>query len=293
MLNLALGRFSQRDGFDEFKHRFKFALRSMLTLPLTLRWLKTFTQNEDLLAYLHRLPRLASKLHRPYLYQTLATRGKLKILQQHYQLECSRFAPRPLSTLLNGATLTLATIDGKDQQCYRMTLTHQQAFDKEGELSLCMLDQADVALVTLTFSLCNAERGASLIIGGLQGPRRNEDGLGSIKLATKACHGLFPKRVAMEALTALAEQLNIRNIRAVSNRQHIYNSLRYRKEFESDYDSFWLALDATLNQQMLFELPLQLPRKSPDQLASKKRAEYARRYQMLDQLRQDLALTLS
>jgi hypothetical protein len=44
---------------------------------------------------------------------------------------------------------------------------------------------------------------------------------------------------------------------------------------------------------MLFELPLQLPRKSPDQLASKKRAEYARRYQMLDQLRQDLALTLS
>lgn len=291
-IDLASGHFSRLDGLDEFKHRFKFAFRGALTLPATLRWLKTFSDDPALLAFLRQNPRVACKLHRPYLFQKLGTGGKLAILQAHYRLETTRFPTRQLAALLAGERLTLATISGKDEKTYRFTLTHQHTFDKEGELSLQMWDADDIALVTLTLTLCETSQGRTLMIGGLQGPRRDEAGSDTIKLTTKACHGLFPKRVAMEALTVLARMLGMQSIQAVCKQQHIYNSWRYRKHFEADYDSFWLALEAQLNPDGFFDVPLQLPRKTMEEIASKKRAEYQRRYALLDDLNAQVASSL-
>jgi uncharacterized protein VirK/YbjX len=292
MLNLLSGRFSQLDNLDEFKNRFKFAFRSALTLPSTLRWLNTFAENDELLEYLRKLPRMASKLHRPYLYQALGTQGKLKMLQDHYQIECSRFPARQLAALLATQSLTLAEIFAKDDHRYRFTLTHRHTFQKEGELSLRMWDGDNIPLVTLTFSLFHGEAGPTLIIGGMQGPRRRHDGPEAMKLATKACHGLFPKRIAMEALTVLARMLGIQKVRAVSKEVHIYSSWRYRKAFESDYDGFWLSLGGILDDQGIFDLPLHLPRKAFEAIASKKRAEYHRRFQLLDDLSAQVASSL-
>ncbi len=49
-----------------------------------------------------------------------------------------------------------------------------------------------------------------------------------IQNATKACHGLFPKRLVMEAACLFAQRLQVEQIIAVSNETHIYRSLRYR-----------------------------------------------------------------
>jgi uncharacterized protein VirK/YbjX len=289
LFKLASGEFSQLDGLDEFKHRFKLGFRSLLMLPASLRWLETFTRDPVLLEFLRRNPRLACKLHRPYLHQGLGTAGKLSILEAHYQLETTRVPPKPLAALLEGQHLRLATIQGKDESRYLFTLTHQHTFDKEGELSLQMKNQEDIPLVTLTFTLCNTEQGRTLIIGGMQGPHLEDDGSNPIRTATKACHGLFPKRVAMEALTVLARMLGMQSVQAVCKQQHIYNSWRYRKHFEADYDSFWLVLEARENAQGFFEVPMQLPRKTMEEIASKKRAEYQRRYSLLDDLDAQIA----
>jgi uncharacterized protein VirK/YbjX len=292
LLNLASGRFSRLDGLDEFKNRFKLVFRSVLTLSASLRWLETFTRDPVLLEFLRRNPRLACKLHRPYLYKKLNTTGKLAILQAHYQLEPARFPEKTLAALLDGQHLLLAAIQGKDESRYQFTLTHQHAFDKEGELSFQMRNQENIALVTLTFSLCNSPQGRTLLIGGIQGPNLNDDGSNPIKVATKACHGLFPKRVAMEALTVLARMLGMQSVQAVGKQQHIYNSWRYRRRFEADYDSFWQTLEAHLNPQGFFEVPLQLPRKTMEEIASKKRAEYQRRYNLMDELNAQIASSL-
>lgn len=51
-----------------------------------------------------------------------------------------------------------------------------------------------------------------------------------IQLATKACHGLFPKRLLVEAVMTLAGAFPVEQILAVSNATHIYRSWRYRKK---------------------------------------------------------------
>ncbi|BEV70810.1 MULTISPECIES: VirK/YbjX family protein [unclassified Paludibacterium] len=289
---LVRGDFSRRDGLDEFKHRFKLGFRSLLTLPAMLRWLDLFVADEALLAHLRLNPRLAMKLHRPYLMQKLNTGAKLQVLLANYQLEKSLFPPAILDTVLRNQHQLLAELTGKDERQYTLLLTHAHGFDKEGELAILLMDPAGFALVTLSFTLCQRHGAPALVIGGLQGPRRYEGSADTIRAVTKAFHGLFPKRVAMEALTVLAQRLGIKQVLAVGKAQHIYNSWRYRKNFEADYDSFWQSLEAKPEDGDYFRLPLPLPRKTMEDIASKKRAEYQRRYTLLDDLASQIATNI-
>lgn len=81
----------------------------------------------------------------------------------------------------------------------------------------------------MTFTLCQFEGKSTLFIGGLQGAKsacspRADPG------ATKACHGLFPKRLLVEAAMTLGAAFPVEQIVAVSNDTHIYRSWRYRKK---------------------------------------------------------------
>ena len=109
-----------------------------------------------------------------------------------------------------------------------------------------------------------------------------------IQLATKACHGLFPKRLLLEAVCLLAKRFAASQIVAVSNETHIYRSWRYAKKkkdkLHADYDSFWESLGGYKDVQGIYHMPLQVARKSLDEIASKKRAEYRRRYELLDSM---------
>jgi uncharacterized protein len=291
-LSMACGRFSVRDHLDERKNRIKFFLRSLPILPLMLRWLKTFLAEPELLVYLRHNPRMAAKLHRPYLWQGLRCRAKLAILEAHYRLERTRFPAHIRLALLRGSDLLLATATGRDGSAYRIVLTHSHSFDKEGELSMQLRNSTDITLVTLTFSLSEDQEGPMLIVGGLQGPHRSEGDAGTIRTATKSLNGLFPKRIILEALTALAHTLGIEHIVAVGKSRHIYNALRYRRHFQADYDDFWLSLGAEAVQSGRFRLPATLPRKDIADVASKKRAEYLRRYLLLDSIDAQVAATL-
>ena len=96
----------------------------------------------------------------------------------------------------------------------------------------------------------------------------------------------------MDALLTLATPLSVEHIRAVSNETHIYQSLRYRRKkrdkLHADYNSFWESLSATVDSKGDYVLPLVLPRKTMEEIASKKRAEYRRRYELLDALQQQI-----
>jgi len=143
----------------------------------------------------------------------------------------------------------------------------------------------------MTFTLCPFEGKSTLFIGGLQGAKAHVPHE-LIQGATKACHGLFPKRLLVEAVMTLGTTFPVEQIFAVSNATHIYRSWRYRKKKEgkllADYDSFWLSLGGQRQESGHFALPLTMPRKPMEEIASKKRAEYRRRYGLLDSLIQQM-----
>ena len=135
----------------------------------------------------------------------------------------------------------------------------------------------------------------TLFIAGLQGTGHREARI-RVQQSTKQCYGLFPKRVALEAILVIARYFNLEQIVAVGNKTHIYNNWRYNSRQErilSDYDDFWLTIDGKQDSNGLFILPNQIYRKSLDEIASKKRSEYRNRYALLDQLENSITENLA
>jgi uncharacterized protein VirK/YbjX len=115
------------------------------------------------------------------------------------------------------------------KQQFTVRLCADAFLDKEGEATLAFCDHQNTVLAEMTFTLCQFEGKSTLFIGGLQGAKAHVPHE-LIQGATKACHGLFPKRLLVEAAMTLGTAFPVEQIVAVSNATHIYRSWRYRKK---------------------------------------------------------------
>lgn len=266
--------------------RRKFMLRSMLMPFSTRKLLNVLTAHPASQSLLMRQPRLPCRLHRPYLAANLNRKTALDALCFHYQTLSAALSPAQFAAYMSQTGLRLATLTGRDEACYFIDFVTLVSLDKEGESTLVLRDENQTIIAELTFTLCQVDGRNSLFIGGLQGPKP-EVPHSVIQQATKSCNGLFPKRLVMEAACALAQHFNLSTILAVSNEAHVYRSLRYRDkkaQLHADYDSFWESLGGARTPQGYYHLPQTIARKPMEEIAIKKRAEYRRRYTLLDDM---------
>ncbi|MDI3359645.1 VirK/YbjX family protein [Lelliottia sp. V89_10] len=285
--SLASGELTPGLAWQNPAYRRKFMLRTLATPFSTARLMASLAKQPRLMQMLQAQPGLPCRLHRPWLSVDMNRQNTLEALNWHYQ-SMSKTLP---ATLVNGYLskqgVTLLTLTGKDELQFRIRLCTNAFLDKEGEATLAFCDHQNTVLAEMTFTLCQRDGKTTLFIGGLQGAKSfvpHE----LIQGATKACHGLFPKRLLVEAAMTLGAAFPVEQIMAVSNHTHIYRSWRYRKKKEgkllADYDSFWLSLGGEAQKSGHFQLPLAMARKPMEEIASKKRSEYRRRYELLDSL---------
>ena len=286
---LISGKYSRQGSFNRIRVRAKFGLRSLITLPWTLKWLDIVLRSPELKQYLKENPGLGMKLHRPYLYRSLRLNGKINAIREHYHL-LGRILPLAMSkSIFKNERVVVATLSHKEKSILNLVLTQQHTNQREGEISLQLCDGSDIAICTMTFTFHFIDNKRTITIGGLQGPKKPL-GAEIVRAATKSCYGLFPKRIVTEAIVILARQTGVTQIRSVSNKEHVFNSLRYRKSFV-DYDIFWETLPGTrkMNKIDMYCIPLVLQRKPIQEVPTRKRADYKRRYELMD----DIAMQLS
>jgi uncharacterized protein VirK/YbjX len=289
--NLAFGEIAPGLAWEKTAYRRKFMLRSLATPLSTARLLSELAKHPHLMQMLQVQPGLPCRLHRPWLTVNMDRQRALASLSWHYQMMCRQLPATLTHGYLSKQGVTLLTLTGKDEQQFTVRLCADAFMDKEGEATLVFCDSQNTALAEMTFTLCQFEGKSTLFIGGLQGAKAHVPHE-LIQGATKACHGLFPKRLLVEAAMTLGAAFPVEQIVAVSNDTHIYRSWRYRKKKEgkllADYDSFWLSIGGEKQDNGNFMLPLVMPRKPMEEIASKKRAEYRRRYALLDSLIQQV-----
>lgn len=286
-LSLARGKWQPGHSWQKPAYRHKFILRSLAMPFSTARLMKNLVQQPMLPAILAAQPGLPCRLHRPYLALNIPRTETLSAIAYHYQSFTGCFTEAMLDACFTEQGYCLAGLSGKNGEAYYIDLSAFDMQGKEGEVALNFCDSERVVLAKLTFTLCQHQQKKTLFIGGLQGAKPwvpHE----AIQTATKACHGLFPKRLLLEAVCTLAGCLGAEQILAVGNNTHIYRSWRYEKKkkqvMHADYDSFWLSMNGTPREDGLYLLPSAIERKSLDDIASKKRAEYRRRYALIDAL---------
>ena len=208
------------------------------------------------------------------------------MLIEHYQFMYNCLPSELRHKCLAGKPYQMAKITGKGDQQILVTLMTDDRFNREGELTLCISNQDGVNLARVTFSIVKYNGEQALFIGGLQGPNKSVDHK-LIQQATKTAYGIFPKRLALDSLRFLAKHLGIAQIDAVSDKTHIYRHWRYWKKLKkmyASYDEFWQSEGGEVNDSGIYQLSVEHELKPLELIASKKRAEYRRRYSMLDEL---------
>ncbi|GCV02234.1 regulator of virG protein [Escherichia coli] len=275
----------QRRRWEMRNFRYRFFLRTLFVYPVaTFRYLRALCELEDLEQLLEAIPVLPAKLHRPYLYRSNAARQRAQAVLEHYQFV--RTQPEQVRRYLQGYRETpLVSAEGRGGELISVTCT-PSGFDREGELML-VLYCGGTPVIRISFSFIRWQGKFTLFIGGLQGPR--EDGAATIRHTTRACHGLFPRRVLCEAVAALAEVCRLNTITAVSEERHVLRHDRYaaRKEgrFVARYSECWIAAGGVYDSNGFYRLPVPLPRKGAEDIPARKRAEYRRRNALLDSIR--------
>ncbi|MGP3593183.1 VirK/YbjX family protein [Vagococcus sp. WN89Y] len=269
-------------------YRRRFLIRSLAMPFSTFNYLRLLARQPLYPQLLHIQPGLPCRVHRPWLSTVMNQKQTAESIFWHYE-NMLRLLPAKLANGYFSRTGTvLAVLAGKDESLFSLTLRADEGLDREGEATLLLCNAQHNTLAKVTFALCHYAGKNTLYIGGLQGPKANVPHE-VIQSATKACHGLFPKRLLLESLMTLAEFLDVEAVRAVSNETHIYRSLRYRKKKKekllADYNCFWESLGAIASDNGDYILPHAIARKPMAEIASKKRAEYRRRYVLLDSLR--------
>ncbi|CAI1554742.1 Protein of uncharacterised function (DUF535) [Serratia quinivorans] len=291
MTALANGDKAPSKAWKKTSFRLKFIGRSLFRWPTTSALLNTLASNPLLDEILKAQPNLPCKLHRPYLAANMSKIENLFALRDHYALSKQRMPMKMLLGHLN-KTFVLAKASGKSGETVSLELASIDHLNKEGEATLLLRNANGIMLAEITFALMHYQQRPTLFIGGIQGANQQVPHA-EIQQTTKECHGLFPKRLALEGICTLARHLGIQQIVAVGNATHIYQNWRYhskkKDQLHADYDQFWTSMGGKMLESGYFLLPEQIARKPIDQVVSKKRAEYRRRYQLLDQLEQGMA----
>ncbi len=292
MTALINGEKAPSNAWKKTSFRLKFLGRSLLNWRTTSGLLSTLASNPLLEEILSAQPNLPCKLHRPYLAANMSKIECLFALRDHYDLIVQRMPLKMRLGHLGPHAFVLASAMGKNEAPITLELAAIDKLNKEGEATLLLRNANGVMLAEITFALMHYQQQPTLFIGGLQGANYDVPHA-EIQHTTKECHGLFPKRLVLEGICTLARHLGIRQIVAVGNATHIYQNWRYQSKkkdkLHADYDQFWLSMGAKPLDSGYFLLPERIARKPIEEIASKKRAEYRRRYQLLDELEQGLA----
>ena len=223
---------------------------------------------------------LACVIH-PYLNVDWQFDQKLDAISGHYKLLTGRLG---ILHFPPAASIILADLLDATQ----IRLHKSLFFDHEGELTVSLF-KGDERLYSLTFIL--GQIGAELVAyaGGLQG-LRSPEAIEIYHSMTRGMHGLRPRDLLVTAFRLLCGSLGIARILAISDRKRICSNSYHcpGDQIFLSYDSAWIECGGVPLDDAFFALSPRITQRSANDIPTRKRAQYRRRYAMVDAIEQQI-----
>lgn len=156
---------------------------------------------------------------------------------------------------------------------------------KEGMMSV-MLRLEKKPLYQMIFWIAPDKKGdMSMFIGAMQGPNM-DNARDVVKKVTKYCHAYRTKNLVLYLTQAVARALGLKHIYAVTNEGYYANNhVRADRKLKTDFSEFWIEAGGhPTDDARFYELPLVEARKTMEEVPTRKRAVYRKRFAMLDEL---------
>jgi uncharacterized protein len=197
------------------------------------------------------------------------------------------FGASVCDALANDQSITLAQINTDVQ----LVLEPNTVSYHEGLWALSLRSATGTRLYTLSFAFLARNQ---VLIGTLQGPSFEADCRDALRTLTKQCHGLRPAPLLIAALQQCAPQWGVAAIEGIDPEHHIKGRWNLRnRRLRFDYRAFYRELGGAREASGYWRLPTAAGRRDCADIPTRKRAEYRRRYALLDTMARSIRDTLS
>ncbi|MGS2718461.1 DUF535 family protein [Eionea flava] len=230
----------------------------------------------------------------PYVCNEWNEKKRCDVIASHYEY----LADNHYYVLMQAKQQPITLIDLSDHSANtRIVIDKPIWFRREGELVINLF-QGELRVVSIAVVI-NKE---DMIIGAVQGIHggvSTDESLAIFKNLTKDFNGLRPRSLVLEVLRNLATHMSMHNILAVADKnrhhRHTYFGKSSTSELSGNYDTVWEENGGWQEKDgddYFYQLPIRSPRKPIEEIASKKRSLYRRRYAMLDTIANDVNLSM-
>jgi uncharacterized protein VirK/YbjX len=277
-----------------FKRHLRWATAAALRPTESLAWF-AFHDQPEMKGFAHANPRLVFRALTSYMSVRWGLARRTKVIQDTYLFVVHR-GGFLAEAMRRPEGMTLAELDLDRGQKARIRIGSDAQFRKEGEISLFLeLEGVSGPVTGMALSL-EHEEGWVARIGGFQGRKGGDED--TIKLATKAMHGLRPKNLMVLLAQELVQVLGLSRLCGVGNgiqvfRARMNNPLVPVRNIRFDFDALWQEVGGVPREDGWFDLPLSTPRRGPDDIKPNKRSMYAKRYAFLDALSRQIQVNLA
>ena len=265
----------------EYKRYIVFQVRCRLHSKYIDDILNFFDANDLRRRMLLGCPSLVEQTTRSFFYKGSTWDERIKLVKNHIQILEDKYDSKLLESLYASNERIRVWEDSYLDKPLGMDLWFDSGQRKEGCLSL-VLNYEGEELYQIMFWLNKNKAGeVALYIGALQGPKNGSE---IIKDLTKAFFGYRTKNLIFYGIRCVSEALGVKEIYAVSNEgYYAMNHIRRDRKLKTDFGEFWQECEGVISDDKRFYvIPVEEARKPLEEIASKKRAQYRRRFAKLD-----------
>ena len=282
-------------------HRFAvFVARCCLHPQRMSRLEKFFAQSELFKQIADGYPFVYEQATRAFFYHKSTFEERARLVEENMQFLAARMNDDFMIKLYGDKKIELwrMTLDDTLGDM-NLVLCAESGQRKEGLAAVMFNLPGEVPVYQILFwiardELINRDGSWAMWIGAMQGPNV-DDARELVKRITKKCHAYRTKNLILYAAQAVARSLGVAKIFAVTNAGYYANNhLRRDRKLKTSFGDFWAeAGGLPTADERFFELPLTETRKTVEEIPSHKRAQYRRRFALLDELDASIAQTLA
>ena len=256
----------------------KYLWRLALTWKVRGRLLREFSGQKMARALFRAQPRAFYPVMNHLIDRRMDARARLRTTLESLRVVCdSVCAEGNVRGLLTHGITLLELTDHT-----RVVLSLNDVSFHEGLWQIGLVDADGVRLYSIGFGFTDAQ---TVLMGNVQGPSLKDEGLDRIRDITHVAHGMRPPHLLVHTLRLLATQWGAKRLLGVDPENHVKGRWNLRdSRLRFDYRAFWAEHDATRDAGGNWSLPLATMLRPLEEVPTKRRAMYRRRYAMLDAL---------
>ena len=267
------------DAFDlNLERRIKYLWRLAITWNVRGRLLREFDGQAMAAALFRAQPRAFYPLMSHLIDRRMDAQARLRTTLTSLRVVSGSVGDEAnvRSLLTHGITLVELT------DHTRLVLSLNDVSFHEGLWQVGLIGEDGVRLYSIGFGFTDAH---TLLMGNVQGPSLKDEGLDRIRDATHAAHGMRPPHLLVHALRVLAAHWGATRLQGVDPENHVKGRWNLRdSRLRFDYRAFWAEHEAVRDAGGNWSLPLDTALRPLEEVPTKRRAMYRRRYAMLEAL---------